>query len=109
MTVRKRSLQDLGCCVVPCACHWGTQRLGRSHCVSLEVLAALVPSGGHWAAWGFVVKLYSKWCIIRHPVAQKKLQSVPRAFWNSKSLKNVLIPDPGFALWLNFVLTRHSR
>lgn len=42
-------------------------------------------------------------------MAQKKLESVPRAFWSSKSLKNVLIPDPGFALWLNFVLTRHSR
>lgn len=37
-------------------------------------------------------------------MSHKKLETVPGALGNNKSLENVLITNPGFALWMNFVL-----
>lgn len=39
-------------------------------------------------------------------MSHKKLETLPGALGNSKSLENILIPNPGFALWMNFVLTK---
>lgn len=34
------------------------------------------------------------------------METVPGALENSKSSENVLIPNLGFALWMNFVLIK---